>query len=1049
MSRYLAAIALLLVVVLPAIGFTAGGSSAPPPPEQVAQPALVPPPPSPTVAPTFREAVFGDFALAGNSVLRCPVDDEVSGDNPPADCAAAVVGDQPSGSALLDNSGNNNGYYMHLAGGDGPDTFDASSAALTVPEGATVRYAQLNWGGHTGTFIGFSGVNCVRPLLLQGEPPPPPAAAAPAQQQVRLAVGGAAAAPVARDPAHFRTTDGLTEPSQVYTDWADVTGSFDGVATGSPVELSVSNVWAPTGPGCAGGWSIVVVFDYGAPHAGYETPRVVDLYNDELPRSGALLPGLVEPLLPGVPSIIDGLLPGLVPALTGTRVILPGVNPRRSAANVAIGLTAYDGDWRQGGETFTVDGDPVTEPCSGAGTEDFFRSCAEGSGVRNNLSVDAKTVRPELADNDTGDIEIGVGSVSDFVVVQNVVLSESVDPAVSLTMTGPATPVEQGRLATFELDIRNDGGLPLTDVELTTSATAADGIRCTPAALPPLAPGATTHVTCMQPARVLPSFTTSATVTASYLLGSSGTPHTVSATQSATVDVVAAPYTLERVPDRLVARAGGPVTFAVTLTNNTATDLADLTYTDEAAPDCVAPAAVLAAGQSLSFDCVATAPAESFWSTGTMTGNAGQVTVTSDRVLVSVIDPVVTVSTSAAKDTIYRGDSVELTFTVTNGGDAPDETLSNLQAGAGDLCVPAPIAALGPGESATVTCVATPVATREIVATVTAHDVNGDEVLGTAAPVTVTVLEPLIELTQTVDVPTVRVGDEVTIEFTVTNVGADGPVTDVRITSPTLPPDCLPDPVATLAPGDSTSATCTATPDRTFDNQAFASAVDQVQRPMKVGTTPLRVTVINPALTIATTAEPPEAKHGEEVDFAVTVRNIGDVPMTVEVKNDKAPDCDFDLTGEGLRAGAANGVRCTVTTPTDEATTELTNNATYSADPLESTGDTGEPLTGADDAIVALVAGQAPEPPAPGPDPVTGDGVSGGSVGGGAGGSGGGGSGAGGAKKDDDLAWTGVNVALPIGLGVSLLILGTLTMVATSRRRHDEDSALYRWWPGD
>jgi uncharacterized repeat protein (TIGR01451 family) len=633
--------------------------------------------------------------------------------------------------------------------------------------------------------------------------------------------------------------------------------------------------------------------------------------------------------------------------------------------------------------------------------------------------------------------------VSDFVVMQNVVLSETVDPALSLTMTGPAEPVEQGRLATFDLEIRNDGGLPLTDLVLTTSATEADGIRCTPSSLPSLAPGAVTRATCVQPARVLPSFTTSATVTASYVGGAGGT---VSATAAATVTVTPVPYAIERVPDRLVARAGGPVTFTVTLTNNTATDLTQLTYVDDAVPGCAAPAAVLAAGQPMTFTCVATAPAEAFRSAGTARGVAGteNVEIVSDQVLVNVIAPAVTVSTAAAKDTLYRGDTVELTFTVTNPGTDPDEALTDIQVTTGDLCTTPPVATLGPGETATTACVASPTESGEIVATATGHDVNGEDVTGTAEPVAVTVLEPLIALSQTVDPTTVRVGGEVTIEFTVTNTGADGPVTDVRIDSPTLPPDCMPPPVPTLAPGESATATCAATPDRTFDNQAFASAVDQANRPMRVGTTPLRVTVINPALTISTTADPAEAQHGAEVDFAVTVRNIGDVPMTVAVHNDNAADCDFELTGDGLRAGAANGVRCTVTTPTDESVTELTNIATYTADPLPSTGDTGEPLTGADDAAVALTGGQAPDPPAPGPDPVTGDGVSGGSTGGGSGSGGGSGDGSGGG-----LAWTGASVALPIGLGISLLILGTLTMLATSRRRHDENSALYRWWPGD
>lgn len=1040
MSRYLAVVALLVLVVLPVLGPATSPPGATT--EDVAQPGLLPPPASPTISPSFRDAVYGDVVLVGNSVLRCPAGDEIAGDNSAEECAAAAAGGPSTGGELLDNSGNNNGYYMHLADSDDRgDTFSSSSAEVTIPAGATVRYAQLTWGGHTGTFIGFSGVNCVRPLLLQGESPPPPAAPSPELQQVRIAVAGGAPVPVADDPAHYRTTDGLDEPSQIYTDWADVTAAFADVPAGAPFPVTVANVWAPTGPGCSGGWSLTVVFDVGAPSGAYTRPRVVDVYNDDLPKTGALLPGLLEPLLPGVPQIIDGLLPGLVPAATGTSVILPGVTPARSTSDIAIGVTAFDGDWKQGGETFTVDGTPITEPCAGPGPEDFFRSCA---GTGNNFSVDAKTVRPELADNDTGGVEIGVQSTGDFVVLGSVVLAETVAPSIALTMTGPTEPVNQGSLVSYSLEIRNDGGLPLTNVTLTAD----DDVLCTPARLPSLAPGASTTVTCLRPASAAGELTTTATVTGQYVASGA----TISATASATVTVVAADYTVERVPDRLAAREGDTVTFAVTLRNNTTADLAGVTYSDDVATDCVAPETIRAGG-SARLTCTATAPAGTFESGGTMrgTGPAGAVTVTSDRVVITVIAPAATIVTTAAKDTLYRGDSVELTFEVTNTGDDQDEALTDVRIATGDLCTPDPIPALAPGESATVSCVAEPVESQDVVATLTALDVNGDEVTATAAPVPITVLEPLIELTQEVDRSTVRVGDEVTITFTVTNIGDDGPVTDVRITSPTLPPDCMPAPVATLAPGESTTATCGAAPDRTFDNQAFAAAVDQAQRPMKVGTAPLRVTVINPALTISTTADPESAQHGAEVDFAVRVRNIGDVPMTVSVSNDTAPDCDFTLDGEGLRAGAASGVTCTVTTPAEESAAELTNTATYSADPLDSTGDTGEPLTGADDATVKLVAGQAPPPESPGADPVTdpvtGDGVSGGSLGeddSANGGRGGGGGGDGG-----DLAWTGASLALPVGVGVSLLVLGGLTLLVTSRRRHDPDSMLYRWWPGE
>ncbi len=1055
--RIWVAILLLLVVLLPALDLGAAERAAPS--EEAAQPGLLPEAPSPTVAPAYRDAVFGDFRLVGNSVLRCPVDGEVSGDHSPADCAAATGGTDGSGGALLDNSGNNNGYYMHLADDDGRQgSFSSSRAEVAIPPGATVRHAQLNWGGHTGTFIGFSGVNCTRPLLLQGEPPPPPAAPTPAQQQVRIAVAGGEPVPVERDPGHFRTTDGLTEPSQIYTDWADVTGAFTGVPTDGPVEVSVSDVWAPSGPGCAGGWSLVVVFGYDTPREPYLQPRVVDLYTDDLPKSGALLPGLLEPLVPGFPTIIDGLLPGLVPALTGTSVILPGVARDRSGADVEIGVTAYDGDWRQGGETFSVDGEPVVEPCRGDGTADFFRSCADGAvdpldpaeRPVNNLSVDAKTVTPALADNDTGEIEIGVDSVGDFVVLQNVVLAETIAPAVSVTNTGPAAPVVQGELATFDIDIRNDGAVPLFDIDLVdTSEPASDRIRCAPAVLPALAPGEVTRVTCVQPAGDVP-FTNTATVTAAYLLGPGGMPRTVTASASADVQVEKPPYAIERVPDRLIAHAGDPVMFAVTLTNNTTGDLTDVSYTDSAVPGCALPAeTVLTPAAPLRLDCVATAPAEDFTSSGELRGvdaTGAAVVVASLPLTVAVIDPRVTVSQVADKDTVYRGDSVELTFTVTNAGDEPDEALAGLRVTTVAGCVPDPVARLARGESATVACTFSPTGTVEVPATVSGLDVTGEPVTAAAEPVTITVLEPLLRLAQRADASTVRVGSEVTITFTATHTGdaEDGALTDVRVTSPTLPPDCLPEPIARLAPGESQSRSCSAIPDRSFDNQAVARAVDELNRPMEVAAPPLRITVVNPALAISTTADPEEAKHGAEIDFVVTVRNIGDVPLTLEVGNDNAPDCDIEFTDRSLRASEANGKGCTVTAP-DEGT-EFTNTASFTASPTAGTGDTGEPITGSDAATVTLLAGQAPTPPAPGTDPVTGDG--GGSSGDGNGG-GGGSSSDGKDDEDDDLASTGASVAVPVGLGVSLLVLGALAMAVTSRRRDDENSFLSRWWPGN
>ncbi|TDQ00798.1 CARDB domain-containing protein [Labedaea rhizosphaerae] len=1073
MPRYTVVFFLLLLLAAP-LGLTQSTpDSSRAPAEHVADESTDPL--SPTVQPTYRDAVYGDVVMAGNSVLRCPTGDETAGDNSPADCKAATRGQGPSSSALLDNSGNNDGYYMYLADRDDrAETFDSSSAEVTIPDGATVKYAQLNWGGHTGTFLGFAGINCIRPILLQGEAPPPPAAPSPETQQVDLSVDGGD--PITRGPDHFRTTDGLAEPSRIYTAWSDVTDAFAHAPTGKAITLSVSNVWAPTGPGCAGGWSIEVVYDYGQPHGDQQAPRVIDIYADDMPSSSALLAGLIEPLLPGVPPLVDNLLPGLTPALTGTSVTLPGVARNRSTAATVLGVTAFDGDWRQGGDTFTVDDQPATEPCSGQSTSDFFRSCALGAldpldpatHPVNNMSVDAKTVQPALTDNGSGDIKVGVNSVEDFVVVQSIVLAETVAPQVSVQMTGPAQAVTQGDLATFQVQVSNTGSLPLSDLSLHlvtrddgNADSDDDGIRCTPTTLPALQPGESTPVTCVQPARVQPQFTTEATVTGTYLTGTTGGKNTVSATASATVQVLPAPYTVERVPDKLAVGEGKPVTFSVRLTNNTESDLTDVVYQDVvggAATDCKAPGTTLSPGKPMVFDCVTLAPAQNFDSYGVMTGTGqGQpVTARSQQVTVTVIHPAVTVKTTADKDTLYLGDTVGLTFDVTNTGTQASETLTDIAVSIPDTCKAPVIPSLDPGASVQVKCTARPTKTGqvELTAKAAAADINGDPVTGTADPVTLTVLQPLITLAQAVDQPIVRLGNQAKVTFTVTHTGtaADGPVTGVKVSSPTLP-DCSPAPLAQLEPGKSATFECTAKPDRTFDNQAVATATDGANRAMRVGTKPLRVNVINPSLTISTTVDPPQAKHGEQVDFSVTVHNVGDVAMDVDVHNDTAKDCDFPpLHGDtSLHAGAAYGMKCTVTTPADESVTEFNDTASYTAAPVAALGDTGEPLTGADGATVTLEPGKAAPKPGTGVDPVTGAGATGGS--GGTGGSGssnggsGGSNGSGGSGGPGHLAWTGVSTTMPLVAGISLLAIGIITVAVTARRR--DDSFWSRWWPGN
>ncbi|OLR92406.1 COG1361 family protein [Actinokineospora bangkokensis] len=1027
--RAWAVLALAVVLALPV--FLLGPSA--PVPTPVAAPGVLPPPPAAPVEPDLREAVYGDFLLVGNSSLRCPVAGEVTGDHTPAECAQARAGQRPGG--LLDNSATNNGYFMHLADDDTrPATFTSSRAVVVVPAGARVKQARLSWGGHTGMFLGFSGVNCVRPLLLQGDPPPAPAAPSPAQQRVGISLGGAA--PVEFAPQGYRATEGLTEPSQVYSAWADVTSVFTGTATGAAVEVSVSDVWVPTGPGCAGGWSLAVVFDYGQPTARYPHPRVVDFYSGTLPQGGALLPGLLEPLIPGFPSFVDALLPGLVPGLTGTAVSLPGVSPKRSQADVAVGLTAFDGDWGQGGERFTVDGEPVAEPCTGG--EDFFRSCALGAvpPVVNTMGVDAKVVRPALADNDDGSIEVGVQGVEDFVAVTGLVLAETVTPAISVDVTGPDAPVREGDLAPFAVVVTNTGTMPLRDIRVDAGAQA----RCAPAAVPPLAPGGSARVTCVQPAG--PGRVQNRTVvTGTYLTTSTGDARTVSATGQAFAEVTPADLAVRRVPDKLLVHAGEPVRFAVTLVNNTDVFYSGVRYVDGATPTCTGVPQTLPGRSSAAFECVLPAARDSFASQGSMTAvdaAGNEVRVQSQAVTTTVIAPTVALTGRAEPETAYRGSPVVFSLSVTHTGAESDGPLYDAVITVPGCEVPT-IPAVEPGATVTASCTAEPERSGPVAASVSARDGSGYAVTATTT-IPLTLLEPRLEVTQEVVPTVVRTGAPVEFTMTARNTGtaADGDLTDVRLDNPTIPPSCAPDPIPRLAPGESGSVSCTAVPDRSFSSVAVGRAQDSQGRAMSVTAAEVPVAVTHPSLAMQVAVEPESARHGARADFSVVVRNTGDVPVEVSVRNDQAADCD--LVEPSLRAGAAQGVRCQVDLPRDEAVDRLVNTARYTANPVP--GDGGAELGGESSATVRVLAGQAPQDPSAGPDPGADPGTDPGGdptpqdgITGGTGGTGSPTTGGAGQGTTDGLASTGASVAGPLALGVGLLVAGAMALVLARGRR--------------
>ena len=118
----------------------------------------------------YSQNITGDIALVGNTLETCPS----SGD---ATCAAARTA---TASGVQNDDNVHNMTYVD-ADADAA-TFDSSSATLTLPATATVRFAGLYWGSDTSAGTnGAVAVNAAQHnavvlilLLLRTVSPHPP-----------------------------------------------------------------------------------------------------------------------------------------------------------------------------------------------------------------------------------------------------------------------------------------------------------------------------------------------------------------------------------------------------------------------------------------------------------------------------------------------------------------------------------------------------------------------------------------------------------------------------------------------------------------------------------------------------------------------------------------------------------------------------------------------------------------------------------------------------------------------------------------------------------
>ncbi|WP_428953948.1 DUF11 domain-containing protein [Streptomyces sp. cg35] len=298
----------------------------------------------------YEEALYGDFITLGNTVMRCPTT--------PADDAARCRSAQAGTSTE-----NNNQFDMQYTdtAGLSSTVVNSSTGKVTIPPGATVAYARLFWGGNDGTYK--LGRNQIARCDTAGPATSPAGEPLTTRPVVRIGAG-------AETPATVQNA--VRTPAEVggphyYTAESDITSLFSGVTTGTEVPVAVGNVWAPTGKGCVGGWSLTVVYKYDAPNAQYApTRRNVYVYGGHVVQQSKDPDTTID---------IDGFY-------------------RAGGGDVRASVTAYEGDANVAGDQFLVNGQQIAE-ADGSGTNNFFNSKADGCDQpcdRNNFSIDAKDV---------------------------------------------------------------------------------------------------------------------------------------------------------------------------------------------------------------------------------------------------------------------------------------------------------------------------------------------------------------------------------------------------------------------------------------------------------------------------------------------------------------------------------------------------------------------------------------------------------------------------------------------------------------------------------
>ncbi|GLZ42916.1 SdrD B-like domain-containing protein [Actinokineospora sp. NBRC 105648] len=544
----------------------------------------------------YDQEIYGDFLQAGNGNSRCPTlsDPQDPFGEIPADCVASQA------RTYTAQSGFNDSFYMRWADVDGLSaTYNSSTAAITIPSGATVDFARLNWSGDTGNFRdddGFisSEYGCNSRQLLAGAGFANAPAGTPESQSVRLTVGGAT--PVNVAPAVI-TRDAMSSvpatQAQFYSAYANVTAQLAAATTGVSQTITVGNIWTPEGFGCYAGWSLVVVYKYASPNTNAPAKREVFVYDGHVRQSST-----------------DATT---TTTINGFRV---------GAAGTRVGLTAFEGDFSITGDQFLINGTAVVEPLSGSNTTNFFVSNAQrdvNPAPLNNMSVDSKEFTTSLIPVGATSANLAFSTSGDTYLAANLVLSVPV-PSLNITKTLVGTgPFRPGQTVTYQITVVSPGGSNAVNVAIGDPAVT----NCN-RTIGNLAADVPFTYTCSGPAPA-DDFTQTATATGQNAFGD-----TMTDSDSVNVVVISPSIDITKTANAASYTTGQTITFTITVANTGDTALTGVVVSDVVSPSCARAIGTLAIGGTTTYTCTATAP---------VLGDANTAVVTAtDPLLATVTD---------------------------------------------------------------------------------------------------------------------------------------------------------------------------------------------------------------------------------------------------------------------------------------------------------------------------------------------------------------------------------------------------------------------------